>query len=365
MTRRALSLPAVAVGLTVVLPFAASCRRSAEQAEETGGTVGVTVQQARVTTLRDVANVSGTVVPASAGDWTIVSTDTAEIVELPKKVQDPVVAGDILVRLDIPVLTQELAALELTVLDASGRADRAKTELTRQTSLFERGIASRNAYDQSRLDLSAAETVLAQARIRLESVKAGEDRAVVRARFNGVVTDVFRAVGDPVRPSPDDPILRVVDPTRVQVAVQLPLAQLARIVVGQKATVQAIAGVNAEPATVVSKAESVNASAPTGEVRLAFTNPATLPLNAPVSTEILFDQRTDALTVPAGAVHTDGLGAFVIVVGDDQRAHRRDIRVGLTTRELAQVLAGLSAGENVVTSAVEDLAEGMPVVMAR
>lgn len=355
----------VAASALITLPFLAACGGTTEEPVETTGAIGVTVQAARSGTLRDLTTASGVVVPSTAGDWTVVSTDPAEILELPKKLEDPVVVGDVLVRLEIPSLTQELSALELAVLDAGARADRAKADLARQTSLFDRGLTSRNTFDLARLEQSAAETNLVGARTRLESVKAAENRAVIRARFGGVVTDVFRAVGDQVRPSADDPILRVVDPTRVQVSVQLPLAQLARIVSGQAATVLAIAGATAEPAVVVSKSEAVAAGSPTGEVRLAFTNPATLPLNTPVSAEILLDQRSQVIIVPATAVHRDDLGTFVVVVGTDLVAHRRDVRAGLTTKDSAEIAAGLSAGEQVITSDLSNVTDGKPVVIGR
>lgn len=362
---RARLQPIPVLTLVAALGLGAGCRRETEAVDVSGGRVGVTVAAARIDTLRDLATASGTVVPATAADWTVISTEVAEIADLPKKANDVVASGDVLVRLDIPSMTQELSALELGVLDAAGRADRAKTELTRQTSLVERGLTSRNTYDAARLEQSAADTNLVAARTRLESVKATGDRSVIRARFSGVVTEVFRAVGDQVRPTPEDAILRVIDPARVQVSVQLPFAQLARVVPGQTATVQAIAGVAKEAATVVAKSDSAGAGAPTGELRLAFVGPATLVVDTPVSVEVLLDQRTGALVIPLAAVQRDDLGVWVMTAGDDGLAHRRDVRVGLVTRELAQVVAGLQAGENVVTSGVADIAEGTPIVIAR
>jgi RND family efflux transporter MFP subunit len=204
-----------------------------------------------------------------------------------------------------------------------------------------------------------------QARTRLDAARSGDERSVVKAAFNGVVIDVMHAIGDPVRPSADDPVLRVVDPTRVQVTVELPLVELARVVPGQSATVQAIAGATSEPATVVSKVDAVSATAPTGQVRLGFVNPATLALNTPVSVEILLDQRSNVVIVPDTAVQRDDLGSYVMVVGEDLIAHRRDVRVGLSTRTNTQIAAGLTAGERVIVSGLSDVREGTPIVVAR
>jgi membrane fusion protein (multidrug efflux system) len=324
----------------------------------------VTVRAAELGTLRDVANASGTVVPSIAGEFTVFSPDVARVASLPKVVGDPVAVGDVLVRFEIPALAQEIAALELGVVDANARLDRAKAELAKLTPLFERGLASRNAHDASRLEVSAAESAAMQARSRLEAARSGDDRSVVRAAFPGVVTEVFHTVGDTVRPGLEDPVIRMVDPTRVQVSVELPLLELARVVPGQSATVQAIAGALAEPATVVSKVDAVSATTPTGQVRLGFVNPATLPLTTPVSVEILLDQRSQVIVVPDAAVQRDDLGSYVMVAGDDQVAHRRDVRVGLSTRTNTQIAAGLAVGERVIVSGLSDVREGMPIVVA-
>jgi membrane fusion protein, multidrug efflux system len=350
--------------LLLAVVSASGCHGAAEPAAESNRPVAVSIAVARVSTLRDVATASGTVAPASTADVTIFSSDLAQIVELPKKEEDTVAVGDVLVRLEIASVAQELAALQLDVMEASNHLDRARSELARQTNFFERGLTSRNDFDASRVALSAAEMSQAQAKARMDAAQASEDRTLVRAKFSGKVMKVWHAVGDAVRAGSDDPILRIIDPTRVQVSLQLPIAQLARVIPGQAATVTAIGGVP-EPAIVVGKVGTTDASAPTGEVRLGFTNPATLPLDTPVSAEILFDQRTNTLLVPAAAVTRDDAGYYAMIVGDDLRAHRRDVQLGLTTKEAAQVTNGLAIGDRVITTGLADVTDGSPIVISR
>jgi RND family efflux transporter MFP subunit len=355
-------------GLVLVLlalGAAGACRRRA--AADTGGPplVAVSVEAARIQTLRDVASAAGVVVPASSGDLTVFAPDIATIAELPHKEQDTVVPGDLLVRFDIPSVTEQIAALQLDVLEKSSRLDRAKAEQSRQTSLFGRGLTSRNAYDASRAELTAADAALDSAQARLDAAQPDADRTAVHARFPGTVLRVWHAVGDAVRPGTDDPILRVVDLSRVQVSLQLPMGQLARVVPGQQATVLALGATAPEPAQVSLKPASSDPTAATGEVRLSFVQPTTLALDTPVSAEILLDQRTGALVVPTRAIARDGQGPFVMIVGGDSRAQRRDVQIGLITPEFAQVTRGLAAGERVVTSSLDDVADGMPVVQAR
>jgi RND family efflux transporter MFP subunit len=327
--------------------------------------VRVAVQEARLDTLRDAVSAPGMVVPSVAGDWTVQVAEPAEIAELPKREGDTVAVGDLLVRLEIASLSQEVAASELALLEATNDAARAREAADRSQSLFDRGVIARVEHETRQADLSAADSRLRQATARHEAVKSNESRTVIRARFPGTVVSVWHAPGDLLMGSATDPILRVVDPSRVQVAVQLPVAQVARIAPGQLATVRSFGGEVPELATVSSRADTTDASEPTAEVRLSFTQAATLPIDTPVSVEIVFDQRAGVLVVPTAAVMSDSQGTYVVVAGEDNRAHRRDVRVGLRTRDLAHVVTGLSAGERVIVSGLNEIGEGTPIDVGR
>jgi RND family efflux transporter MFP subunit len=340
----------------------AACRREApiERAETP---VGVSVHVARVQTLRDVFTASGTVVPSAAGELTVVAPEGAQIVELPRKEGEPVATGDVLVRFEIPSMAQELAARELAVAEAATRVSRAKTEAARLSGLFDRGIAPRATFEAARIELTTAESLHAQSVAQLQSARVDTDRATIRARFPGIVTRVFRTEGEFVR-AETDAVLQVIDPARYQVLIDLPIAQLSRVNPGQTAVVRPIAGTADIPASVALKSALSDPNAPTGQVRLALADTTGLTPEMPVSVEILLDQRTNALVVPAGALLRDEFSSYVVVAGDDRRAHRRDVRVGLTTPSFVEILAGLEAGDRVVISGANELAEGTAISFA-
>jgi RND family efflux transporter MFP subunit len=349
-----------------VLPagLASSCRRNEPAAVEETGRVVVTAHTVRQETLRDITVAPGVIVPSSAADWTISAPEAGEVAELPKKPTDPVVVGDVLVRFAIPSVTQEIAARELEVIEATTRLDRARAEVARLAGLVERGLVPRMTYDSSRLEQSAAETALHHATAQLSAAQQLESRSTIRARFPGVVAEVWHAEGDQVSGGGTDRVIRVIDPSQVQVSVQLPRALLARIIPGQRATVRAIAGVGTEDASVALTPPAADPNLATGEVRLAFNQAATLALDTPVSVEILLDQRTAVLTVPSPAVRSDAGAPYVMVVTEDGRAHRREVRVGLATPAASEVVTGLSAGEIVIVTGLDEVEEGAEVLIA-
>jgi multidrug efflux pump subunit AcrA (membrane-fusion protein) len=70
----------------------------------------------------------------------------------------------------------------------------------------------------------------------------------------------------------------------------------------------------------------------------------------------------DALTVPASALLTESDGTTsVMVVGNDGRAHQRDVKTGVRQDNQVQVVSGLKAGERVVTTGAYGLPDNTRV----
>jgi HlyD family secretion protein len=68
--------------------------------------------------------------------------------------------------------------------------------------------------------------------------------------------------------------------------------------------------------------------------------------NITVDVRILLRERPNVLVVPRGAVAIDGLHRYVFVV-EDNRLHRREIRVGISTPVSYEVVSGVEEGDQV------------------
>lgn len=353
-----------ATGLFAAVATAALLVGCRHAAPEGAAASPVTTERPRSETLRDVIRATGTIVPAASADLTVYASEPSRIAELTKKEQDDVAVGDVLVRFEMPARTQEMATLQLDVLHATTRSDKAQAELARQTALSARGLTPRNAVDASQREADAAARALTQAQERLDAVRALPDASVVTAQFPGKVLRVWHAAGDAVVPGSTDPIMRVVDPSRVQALVQLSASEASRLVPGQTATVTVLgAGTAPLPALVAGNPSAPDPKTSTVNVRLAFAQPAAIALNSAVAAEVVMGERP-GLTVPVSAIGRDDAGSYVLVAGGDSRAHRRDVRVGLTADDRAQIAAGLSADDAVIISGLDAVGDGAPIVPA-
>ena len=171
--------------------------------------------------------------------------------------------------------------------------------------------------------------------------------------------------GETVAGGDGDPILRVIDPARLQVAIQVPRAQADRINQGQPATIQT--GTGTEPAVVAMKGALTSEAATTLEVRLNLAAAPTtpLPIDSLVQAEIVLEELQDVILVLATSVQRDDKGPFVWLASETGQAVKRQIRVGLTATGSTQVLSGLVAGDQVIVTGIAQLAEGTAITISK
>ena len=154
--------------------------------------------------------------------------------------------------------------------------------------------------------------------------------------------------GDLVEAAASDPVMRVIDPHRLEVIAAVPLADAARIRPGEPAHLAGAASWNAEPPLkVVSRPVAVDQGTATVPVRLAFATPAVLAAGTPVQVEIEAEQHVDAVLVPAAAIVREGDGTFVLVAAGG-KAHRRPVTIGLSSDDLVEIVSGVQPGDLVI-----------------
>lgn len=272
-------------------------------------------------------------------------------------------AGDVLVRFDIPTLAADVASSRARVTQAMARIEAAKASVTRLSSLLEQGVAAPRDVEDAKRQLAEAEADLEQARSAVQAAVALSDRAVVRAPFPGVVAQRFHNPGDLVEAASSDPVLKVINPSQLQVVAAVPAAELSRVVVGHSAEVRQAGHDETETAKVLTKAPQVDPATATGSVRLAFVKPTLLAAGLSVQVDIVGEEHPHAIIVPVAALVNEENELFVMVVGEDNKAHKYPVAVGLSTRTLAEVTSGLKPGARVIVRGQDGLPEGAAVTV--
>ncbi len=351
--------------VVVLLPalFAAACSQQSAEEVESETIVPVTVQAATTGDIRATLTVTGTVTAAPGADLIVIAPQPARIAEMTKAEGDGVRAGDLLVRFEIPSLGADLAIRHADVTRAEDRLENARAAQKRAHDLFERGVAARKEVEDADRELADAQAGVTEARATLGASELSAAQAIVRARFNGVVAKRYHNVGDLVDATSSDPVLRVVDPTRLQVTAAVPIPDVARVTVGAGGHMKNPSGQGEIDLTVVSRPAAVDPGTAAVPIRLSFAASDIAPVGTPVQISIDAEQHRNVVLIPAAAVMREGDETAVFVVNGD-KAERRVVTLGLVDGEHAEIKSGIKAGESVIVKGQNGLPDGATITTA-
>ncbi len=211
------------------------------------------------------------------------------------------------------------------------------------------------AFDQSEALLQAARRRLelwglTQAQIN-QVLRTGEPlrNITLYSTVAGYVTDIRATPGSSV--TPDTDLYTVVDTSQVTVLADVFEYEVSNIRIGERARVflQALPG-KVFTGLIQYVQPQVDATSPTYKVRLDMGNPG-LALKPDMYAEVEFTVDVPPrLTVPAEAVLDAGERKVVYVDRGNGFFEPRQVRTGARDSDRVEILAGLKAGERVVTS---------------
>lgn len=300
------------------------------------------------------------------------------VVELPVDEGDTIEAGDIIAVLDSDDLQASVRLAEASLNEARARLADAERELVRQAGLVEDQLTSQALYDTAITQRDVAVAQVGTAEARLNAAQAQLDYTVVRAPIDGVIIERNIEVGEMVAPGgftsqqSTGSIVRIADPTSLEVEADINESYIARLQLGQRASIR----VDAVPDFEYSG--SLRQIVPTADrqravvqVKVSIDN-IDVRLVPDMSCTVTFlEEGVDEselvqppkLLVPEEAIQYAGGAAFLFRVDDDVLRRTR-VELGGASNGRVEILGGVSGGETVVSREVASLDDGQRVRIA-
>jgi membrane fusion protein (multidrug efflux system) len=342
-----------------------ACTQSTPEEVESEAIVPVRTAAADRQSIRGIVHATGLVTPAPGAELIVIAPEAARIAEIHLGEGERVKRGDVLVRFEIPGAAAEVEKQAAEVKRAQAAVANATANLTRAQDLFTRGVAARKEVEDAERQIADAQAGVAQAEAALSAAQTVATRSVVHATFDGLVAKRYHNPGDVVEPSASDPVLRIIDPQRLEVTASVPLTDVTRVEFGASGR---LTGRFADESTValkmVSRPSAVDPGTATVPVRLGFVHPTNLPAGAPVQVDIDAEKHDQAVVVPDSAIVREGDHTAVFVVSDGKAA-RHEVRIGLSDGAKIEVLSGVSAGDQVIVEGQTGLPDGASVTTTK
>ncbi|WP_295135889.1 efflux RND transporter periplasmic adaptor subunit [uncultured Reyranella sp.] len=309
--------------------------------------------------LVDVVRFTGTTQPI---DQTIVKSRVAgRLAEVLVREGDRVTEGQVLARFETTELQAKLnerqSALEAARADARWTArDRSDKE-----TLANRNIVSQSAADQARATAENRASMVAVAEAQLEVARKNLADAEVKAPFDGVVGERIANQGEslPI----DGKILALLDTSHVEIAAQMPAADVIRMKVGQSARVDLEGfGDRVFDGRITRISPTTQAGSRSIPVYVEITDRHEALRGGLFGTgTVTVQEKGHALAVPASAMRKDDQGDYVLVVENETLVRKPVGAVRTWSRgELVEV-KGLESGMTVVSAPLPGLHAGQKV----
>lgn len=294
---------------------------------------------------------------------------------------DHVKMGQVLIRLwnddqqaQSGLAETQVGSAQTRVGEICALADSAEREAARMKKLRERGFVSEGGEEKARYEAeskrAACETAradVAQARAKVKVTRVEQGRTVLVAPFSGVVADIVGELGEYTTPSPPGvatpPAIDLIDTSCLYIKAPMDEVDAPRIKVGQpvRVTLDALPGkvFPAKVRRVAPYVVAVEKQARTVDVEATLKNPpqtGELLVGYSADMEVILDSRDQVLRVPTSALQEGNKVLLYVPEGDGKRGklEERSLKTGITNWEYAEVLAGLKAGDHIVTSLERD-----------
>ncbi len=271
---------------------------------------------------------------------------TATLAEILFQEGQTVETGDVLVKLDNLEQVADLAAAKATLVDSQARYQRS-------SELFSTKVVAESQLLQDEAKKIADEAMVSVAQARMADT-------IVRAPFTGRIGLRRVSLGSLVGPGT---VITTLDDTDIiKVDFDLPEVYLSRLVPGLTVRARSAAWPDQEFVGSVSSMDTrVDPVSRSIRVRSIVPNKEGYLRPGMFLTVTLLNDSIETLIIPERALIPERSNQYVFVVGADQLAQKREVRIGRRRTGEVEILEGLSAGELVIVDGTQKARGGQLV----
>jgi HlyD family secretion protein len=271
---------------------------------------------------------------------------------------DRVVRGQPLARMDDGDLIDRLRELQANVLSAEAELGRSRSEMERNEPLYRQGAISLNDINRFRADHEVKRTAVLAARERVQQRRVEGQELIVRAPFDGVISQRFADPGSFVTPTTSASANAGASSSSIvelaqglEVVAKVPEGDLGRLRPAMLASVRVDAFPDRRFAArirrIAPRAVKLN-NVTSFEVKLELLDP---PPELRIGMTADVDFQTGRLLantlVPTVAVVTEEGRPGVLLVGKDQEPRFQPVELGVSSGRDTQILSGIQPGTRV------------------
>ena len=308
-------------------------------------------------TLDEYITVSGKL--EGSTDVTMTSETAGRVLQLYKKLGDKVTKGERIGKVDNDVYQIRLDQALAAKLSAEAAFENAQLNLTGSENLFKSKTISQAEYNNAISAFKGAKAGLDGAKAGVESAQKALDNSFLVAPEGGIISSLMVGAGQYLNPG--TPVAYITDNKVLLIKTGVGESQIGKIKQGQIADITApgkdkpvkgfIKGFGLRPL-------ATSASYP---IEIQLNSPEGLLPGMVVTARILSGRYSNQLYTSINNIIKEYDRNYVFVVDSSNKALRKEVKLGKAIGENVLILSGVSIGDKIVTSGMENLEDNTDV----
>lgn len=254
-------------------------------------------------------------------------------------------AGQVLAEIDADALKRQVDALEVNVKLA--------TEIfEKQKALWEQQIGSEIQFKQAKANMESLQE-------QLKSLKEQVKMYKITSAVNGTIDMVNVKIGQLV--SPGLPLFSIVNSNKLKIKANVSEAHAAKIKEGQDVLIYFPDIKKQTTGKIKYSGKGINLINRTISIDVDFKVVDDIIPNMVAELKIVDYQNNNAFVIPVNAIQygTESKFVYVAVIENGKKiARKREVVVGSTYNDIAEITGGLQAGDKIITVGYSDLNDG-------
>jgi membrane fusion protein, multidrug efflux system len=321
---------------------------------------GEDLLQLGMKTLSSGPIITGSILPEKRAD--LRAEVSAVVLTVFRENGDPVKKGQLLVQLDDTSIRDTLSSAQTAASAAAQAYEQAQRQYERLVKLREGGLVSAQQLEDAEVRRNSTQSDREAAKSRLVAAQQQQGRTMVRAPFDGIVSDRRVSAGDTAQVGKE--LVKVIDPSSLRFEGFVSADSVGAVHPGQSVAFR-VHGFEGKDfrGTIARVNPAANAVTRQVEVLVNFApgqqQPGVAGLYAEGRVEIA---QRQGLSMPAGAIARDGDNAFAWKVVDG-KLHKSALKLGERDPRSGEYIveSGLAAGDSVLRYPSTTLHDQQPV----
>ena len=313
----------------------------------------VNVVKVEVKSLAPVVWVNGTVV--SRNNSQISAEVAGRLISL-SAIGKTVLKGEVIAQIDDKTLLINKQQNLANVSSAQSSLKFLQSEVKRINSLAKQKLSAKTAVDQAISERDVAEANLAIAQSQLKQSMQDLDYSLVKAPFDGIVTQRLSNVGEYI--DKGNAIILLVETANIEASIFAPLTAYQYLKHSSTLALESPLG-NAV-VNIKSLVPVANSRSQLMEVRLDMSS-IDWPIGLNIKAAVTNGKTKDVLAIPRDALVLRRDGTSVFRINKDNMAEQISVRVGMGAGEYVEAIGDINEGDQIVIRGAERLKAGQAV----